>query len=140
LRATGGLELGGGLVGDVRPAVQDPGAGKGAPGDVDCIDVAGLPRYRGREIPGTAAVVEHPGAWLEQGKYQLVGQDFTRPAVSRGFRGQIAVIEIVRRKREEAHRDSFSRALRGVGNEPFDPAGAEEVLAAALRGATDQCI
>lgn len=133
-----GTELGWRQVGDVGQVVQHPGAGQHTAGDVDRVDVRGPPRHRGREVPGTAPVVDDSRAGRQVRRDQLVGQDLAGHPVPGVFRGQVTVVEIVRGKGEEAQSDILASRLRRVGDDPLDPAGAEKVLAAAPGSVTDQ--
>lgn len=126
------------LVGDVGQAVQHPGAGQRAAGDVYRMNLRGPAGHGGGEVPRSAAEVDDSRARRHVRRDQLVRQNLPGSPVPVSLRGQVAVEEIVRGQGQEAQGDAFANCFRRVSGEPLHPGGTEKVLVAAPCGATDQ--
>jgi hypothetical protein len=57
-------------------------------------------------------------------RYQRIRQGLTRPTVPLGLGTDVAIVEVVRRKRQKTQRYAFSDLRRRIANYMFDPSRA----------------
>ncbi len=90
-----GAELPRSLVRDVRPCVEDPGAGQHTARNIHRVNVGRPVRHGCGQVPRPAAVIEHPLLVSQVRRDDLIGQYPPRLPIPRVLAPYIIIIEIM---------------------------------------------